>query len=61
MKSETWGVLSIMLLAVYAFAAAHQRSELKQEAVNRGFAEWKIIPDTNETEFKWKETLDAAK
>lgn len=33
---------------------AQQRDELKQQAVDRGFAEWRIIKGSKKTEFKWK-------
>jgi len=35
----------------FAISADHWR----QEIVDKGFAEWQIIPGTKETEFKWKE------
>ena len=33
---------------------AKEKDNLKQEAVNRGFAEWKVIGE-NRTEFVWRE------
>ena len=39
------------------FAVLVQRDALKQEAVDKGFAEWHIISGTKETEFKWKEPI----
>ena len=44
----------IILLAFCAFVVADQRDKLKQQAVDRGFAEWRIIKGSKETEFKWK-------
>jgi hypothetical protein len=44
----------IIILVIAAFAVAGQRDDLKQEAVDRGFAEW-VIKGQNKTEFKWKE------
>ncbi len=57
MSEKTLELLSVIcsiLLLVAALMVAHQRDELKQEAVDRGFAEWRIIKGTKETEFKWK-------
>ena len=51
---EWWLVLTLIITLVCAFSAASQRDALKQEAVNRGFAEWKVISE-NRTEFVWKE------
>ena len=47
-------VTIITALVICAFVAAGQRDILKQEAVDRGFAEW-VIKGENKTEFKWKE------
>ena len=44
-----------MILLVAGFIAVGQTDALKQEAVDKGFAEWHIISGTKETEFKWKE------
>jgi hypothetical protein len=46
----------IFALLLCVFAAA-QRDALKQEAVDKGFAEWHIVSGTKETEFKWKEPI----
>ncbi len=58
MKQENYlellSVLMFVLILAAAFAVAAQRDALKQEAVDRGFAEW-MIKGQNETEFKWKE------
>ena len=48
-------VLITIILIAGLSAVADQRDALKQEAVDRGFAEWQIISGTKETEFKWKE------
>ena len=37
----------------FVISADHWR----QEIVDKGFAEWHIIPGTRETEFKWKEPI----
>ena len=29
--------------------------EQQQQAIDRGHAEWRIIPGTSKTEFKWKD------
>jgi hypothetical protein len=50
-------VLAFIFALVCAFFAAAQRDSLKQEAVDKGFAEWHIISGTKETEFKWKEPI----
>ena len=47
-------VAALILTIVFAFEAAKQRDSLKQEAVNRGFAEWKVVGE-NKTEFVWRE------
>jgi hypothetical protein len=58
MKKENYlellSVLMVILMIVAAFAVAAQRDALKQEAVDKGFAEW-VIKGQNKTEFKWKE------
>ena len=51
---ELLSVICFILLLVATFMVASQRDELKQEAVDRGFAEWRVIEGTKETEFKWK-------
>lgn len=52
--NELVAIAIIIILVIAAFAVAGQRDELKQEAVDRGFAEW-VIKGENKTEFKWKE------
>lgn len=57
MKENTLELLSfavIIALLICAFVAAGQRDNLKQEAVDRGFAEW-VVKGQDKTEFKWKE------
>jgi hypothetical protein len=56
---QKWVAIAIIIVLVVsafvsAFVAAGQRDDLKQEAVDRGFAEW-VIKGQNKTEFKWKE------
>ena len=53
-RQEWVAIAIIIVLVVSAFVAAGQRDDLKQEAVDRGFAEW-VIKGQNKTEFKWKE------
>lgn len=36
---------------------AVQRGSLKQEAVDKGFAEWQFVQGTNITIFKWKNSV----
>jgi len=53
--TQEWiAVATIIILLICAFVAAGQRDNLKQEAVNRGFAEWKVVGE-NKTEFVWRE------
>ena len=47
----------ILLLFILAMVAASQRDGLQQEAVDRGFAEWRIIEGTRRVEFAWKESI----
>jgi len=53
-NTEWIAVGIIVVLTICAFTAAHQRDELKQQAVDRGFAEWRIVTGTRGTKFKWK-------
>ena len=53
---ELLSVICFILMTVAAFIVADQRDALKQEAVDRGFAEW-MIRGQNETEFKWREPI----
>jgi hypothetical protein len=58
MSEKTIELLSFICFILVLFTAlmvAQQRDELKQQAVDKGFAEWHIISGTKETEFKWKE------
>jgi hypothetical protein len=60
MKQENYlellSVLMVILMTVAAFVVADQRDALKQEAVDKGFAEW-VVLGQNKTEFKWKEPI----
>lgn len=49
-------VLITIILIAGLFAVVDQRDALKQEAVDKGFAEW-IVLGQNDTEFKWKEPI----
>lgn len=51
------GLIIVILLVVGLFAVADQRDSLKQQAVDKGFAEWYITPGSKEVEFKWKEPI----
>lgn len=44
-----------ILLGVAAFIVAEQRDELKQQAVERGYAEWVVDPNGRTTTWQWKE------
>lgn len=60
MKKETqeWlMVLVLILLLISSFIVADQRDSLKQEAVDKGFAEWQFVQGTNKTIFKWKNSV----
>lgn len=46
-------VCFILLLAA-TFMVAEQRDELKQQAVERGCAEW-VVKSSGETTWRWKE------
>jgi hypothetical protein len=50
-------VLITIILIAGLVAVADQRDNLKQQAVDKGFAEWQIVTGTKETEFKWKEPI----
>lgn len=52
--SVAFSATMIITLLICAFVAAGQRDDLKQEAVDRGFAEW-VVKGQDKTEFKWKE------
>ena len=57
MSEKTIEILSavyLVFLLITSLMVAQQRDELKQQAVDRGFAEWRIIKGSKETEFKWK-------
>jgi hypothetical protein len=43
---ELLSVLMVILMTVAAFVVADQRDALKQEAVDKGFAEWQIVTGT---------------
>ena len=47
-------VLIIIILIAGLFAVVDQRDSLKQQAVDKGFAEW-VIKGQNQIWFKWKE------
>lgn len=54
-NTQEWiAVAIITVLVICAFVAAGQRDDFKQEAVDRGFAEW-VVKGQDKTEFKWKE------
>lgn len=56
MKTELFSVLVVITLVAALFVVADQRDDLKQEAVDRGFAEW-VVKGKDDTEFKWKEKV----
>ena len=54
-NTQEWVLVGALILTIIcAFTAVEQRDNLKREAVNRGFAEWKVIGE-NKTEFVWRE------
>ena len=54
-NTQEWVLVGALILTIIcAFTAVEQRDSLKQEAVNRGFAEWKVVGE-NKTEFVWRE------
>jgi hypothetical protein len=61
MDKETYLEWSLVLITIILiaglFAVADERDALKQEAVDKGFAEWQIVTGTKETKFKWKEPI----
>lgn len=54
-NTAEWVIIAALILTIIcAVEAVEQRDSLKQEAVNRGFAEWKVVGE-NKTEFLWRE------
>lgn len=59
-KQDALGFFTIAISLAFGFTmvilsfVAKEKDNLKQEAVNRGFAEWKVIGE-NRTEFVWRE------
>lgn len=51
---EWFSVGMILLMLVGLFYLRNCYDDLQQQAVDRGFAEWRIIKGSKETEFKWK-------
>ena len=51
---EWFAVIIFILTIVAAFCVAFQRDNLKEQAVKRGFAEWKVDAAGN-TKWQWKE------
>ena len=48
-------MLSVLVgLIAGMFYAAHQRDELKEQAVKRGLAEW-VVSSAGEAKWQWKE------
>ncbi len=55
-NAQEWILVALLILiTVCAFAAAQQRDKLKQQAIDRGFAEWRIVSRHKKVEFKWKD------
>ena len=47
----------VFALVCFAIGASHADGmieKLKQEAIERGYAEWELVGNKGETEFKWK-------
>lgn len=59
-KQDALEFFTIAISLVFGFTmvilsfVAKERDDLKQEAVDRGFAEWKVVGQ-NKTEFVWRE------
>lgn len=48
------GLLLLAMAIVALFIGANQRDKMKQEAVERGYAEW-TVDSKGETKWRWKE------
>lgn len=48
------GFLLFTMTVVALFIGANQRDKMKQEAVERGYAEW-VVDSKGETKWRWKE------
>lgn len=54
--TELSAAAAIITLLIVLFYVAHQRDELKVEAVKHGFAEW-VANERGNVSFHWKENL----
>lgn len=53
--NEDLAVLALIAVLIAGmFFALHQRDELKEEAVKRGFAEW-VVSSSGTVKWAWKE------
>lgn len=48
------GFLLFVMAVVALFIGVNQRDKMKQEAVERGYAEW-VVDSKGETKWRWKE------
>jgi hypothetical protein len=48
-------LIMFLALLIGMIVATLQRDALKQQAVDRGFAEWRIVSRYKKVEFKWKD------
>lgn len=54
-KLEGFLVAILLLCNFVLHLASKEIKDFKKQAIDRGHAEWRIIPGTNKTEFKWKD------
>lgn len=52
--NELFAVIAFILALIAAFFISFQRDDLKEQAVERGFAEWKVDSSGN-AKWQWKE------
>lgn len=52
--SSKLGFLLLAMTVVALIIGANQRDKMKQEAVERGYAEW-VVDSKGETKWRWKE------
>ncbi len=48
-------IVTVAALLSFAIGFSIQESYWQQEIVNKGFAEWRLVDGTRQTQFKWKE------
>ena len=55
MKMQAFLVVCLFLANFTTMSVQTELKEIKKQAIERGHAEWRIIPGTSNTEFKWKD------